>query len=374
MISSTLIPSVTSRDRWRRYFRFEVLRALGYCKKVLGLYNRICTDSSSPLIRKMVIGVIGRDTIGHWRDIQTLYRRFFGITCKKCEDAVKRIAMGVPLENVIDSIQIQTVNRWRLVEDVKAMTTILNSIVSKAINKHDAEPEDIETMVKHLSSNSLEVFRLIKGFYSTNISLLPLYNECTFFLYITRSINKGLIDKFFPGLDIAMLSSYGIEFKVLRVCRDDEFAILVPSSNSVSQYVITYISTLYRVLRQSLRLGLATFFRILDEEHVFVTTMAKEAKKLEREMSPQTSSTVINTVCKNSLILKTRSNYAYLTTNILFYKDKDEVAVGSGNLRCKDLFDGLSPYLVTGLAHFSDINDKGGDIVKARLHLYHYST
>lgn len=373
MSLKTLIPSIVSKDRWRKYFGSEILRALGYCRKVLNLYDRILTDDSSPLVKKMVMGVIGRNTIGYWRDIQTLYRRFFGIACIGCEEAIKRIAMGIPLDNVVENVSVQAIDRWRLVEDLRVLAATLSSVINRTVSKDEVLQENTEVMIKRLSGNPLDAFRLIKGFYSTNISLLPLYNECTFFLYVARSIHRDLIDKFFPDLDMAMLKNYGVEFNTVSVCSDDRFSILIPSTNSVNQYIIIYIETLYRILKQSMRLGLTRFFKILDEEQVFISTMINEVKKIEKEMKRGAGNTIIDTILKNSLTRRTSSNYMYSTTNVLFHRDKDEVVIGSRNIRCENFFEGLTPYLITGLAYLGDIQDKGGELIKARLHIYHYN-
>lgn len=373
MISKTLIPSVLDKDRWRRYFKVELLRAFGYCRKILELYDRILSDSSNPLIKKMIMGIIGRDTIGHWRDIQMFYRKFFGITCTGCEDAIKHVAMGIPLDKVVNNISITTINKWKLMEDIRIQTIILSNILNKVDNKDDALTYDINALIKRLSSNPLEIFRLVRGFYSVNISILPLYNECTFFLYITRSIPKDLINQFFSNIDISVLSSYGIKFDEIKVCRDDEFSLLVPSNNSINQYIITYIEVLYRVVKQSLRLSLKTFFKVSDEELNFISTMVNEAKKIEKEMNFETSVKTINIIRRNSSMRKIGPNYRYFIAKLLFYRDKDKVAINSNILKCEDLFNGLSPYFITGLAYFNDIQEKENNIIKAKLHLYYYN-
>lgn len=370
-----LIPSIASKEGWKKYFKADILRVLGYCHRVLGLYNRICTDNSNPMIKKMVMGVIGRNTIGHWRDIQSLYKKFYGITCIKCEEAIKRISTGVPFENVVDEVALRISSRWELVEDLKILLLILNNIVNKTVNLDKIEAEDINILegdIKRLSSNPLEILSFIKGFYSTSISLLPLYNDYTFFLHISRSIHIGLLDKYFPNLDIDMLNSYSINFERIRLCKDDEYTILIPSKDSLTHHINMYIETTYRIIKKSLKIKISSIFNLVDEELKYISAMIHEVKNIEEEFNPSISQRLVKAIHKNSITRKLKPSYFYATATALFNTDKDSVAIGSNVLKCKDFFDGLAPYILTGLAHLEDIQPKEGKkTFKAKIHMYY---
>lgn len=377
MRSRMLIPSIASKEGWKKYFRVDILRVLGYCQRVLGLYNEICTNSSNPMIKKMIIGVIGRDTIGHWRDIQLLYKKFYGITCTKCEEAIKRIAAGVPFENVVNETSLSISSRWELVEDLKTLLLILNNIVSKTINPEEIDIEGIggnDVDIKRLSSNPLEIFRFIRGFYSTSVSLLPLYNDYTFFLHISRSIHISLLDKYFPKLDISVLGLYNVNYERIKLCKDNEYTILIPSKDSIANYVYMYIETLYRMIRRSLKIKISSILNLVDEKLKYVSTMIREVKNIENQFEPSASQKLINIIRRNSVIQKLGFSYVYSTSTVLFNVDKDDVIIGSGVLKCRDFFDGLSPYILTGLAYLEDIQtNEDKRKVKAKLHIY-YST
>ncbi|MEM4513160.1 MAG: hypothetical protein QXZ41_01460 [Ignisphaera sp.] len=372
-----LIPGIASKEGWKKYFKIDILRVLGYCQRVLGLYNRVCMDNSNPTIKKMVMGIIGRDTIGHWREIQSLYKKFYGITCIKCEEAIKRIAKGVPFESVVDETALRIPGRWELVEDLNTLMLILNNIVNKTVNPEEIEAESTnisEGVTKRLSSNPLEILRFIKGFYSTSISLLPLYNDYTFFLYISRSIYIGLLSKYFPNLDIDMLNSYSINFERIKLCKDDEYTILIPSRDSVIHYINMYIETIYRIIKKSLKIKISSFFNLVDEELKYISTMIHEVENLEEEFNTSISQRLVNAIHKNSITRKLKHSYIYATAIAVFNADKDRVAIGSTVLKCKDFLDGLSPYILTGLAHLEDIQQKEDKkTFKAKIRIY-YST
>ncbi|MEM1644461.1 MAG: hypothetical protein QXL96_01095 [Ignisphaera sp.] len=375
MRNRMLIPSIASKDGWKKYFKTDILRVLGYCQRVLGLYNEICANNSSSMIKKMVIGVIGRDTIGHWRDIQSLYKKFYGITCIKCEEAVKQIAAGVPFENVVNGTSLSISSRWELIEDIKTLLLILINIVNKTMDPEEIDVEDIsgnDIDVKRLSSNPLEIFRFIKGFYSTSLSLLPLYNDYTFFLHISRSIHTDLLYKYFPKLDINALGLYNINYEKIKLCKDDEYTILIPSKDSIANYIYMYIETVYRIVKRSLKIKISSIFDLVDEKLKYVSTMIHEAKNVETEFNPSASQKLINIIRRNSITRKLKLGYVYSTSTILFNIDKDNVLIGSSVLKCEDFFNSLSPYILTGLAHLEDLQSgKGKRVVKAKLHIYY---
>jgi len=374
----TLMPGIAKPEGWKKYFKVDMLRALGYCEKVLGLYNRIIENQSNPMIKKMVMGVIGRDTIGHWRDIEAIFMKFFGIKCVNCEDAIKKIAAGAPFETVVNKTSIHVISRWRLVEDVKTLALILSNILNRAkvlsVEELDSRASDLDNIVKQLTGNPLEILRFVKGFYSTTISLLPLYNEYTFFIYITQSMPNIVLDMFFPGLDMTMLEGYGLKYRRIALCNEPPYSILVPTDDSIFHHVKMYIDTVYRIVRMSIRNTIASFISIEDEEKKFIDTMMGEAKILEDRVSLPASKKLVNTLKRNSVSRRVSANTVYATSNILFYKDRSSVLIGSASISCKDFFEGITPYIITGLAHLRDIQEKEGGIVKARLHIYYRTT
>lgn len=367
-----LIPDVANSEGWKKYFKSDIVRVLGYCEKILGLYNRIATSSSDPLVKKIVMGVIGRDTIGHWRDIQTLFKKFFGIICMNCGDAVRRIAIGVPFDTVINEVSLRT-QKTELLEDVRTLSTILSGIARKAMIESGewSEKETIDIMIKRMSGNPLEVIRLVKGFYSTTISLLPLYNQYTFFLYIARSLYENLVKEYFAALDLSMLARYGIKFKHIRVCRDSGYAIYTPDFDSTAHYINIYVTTAYNMIKKSIRVGLTKFFNIADEEKKFISVMIDEVEKIKLRFSPALTNTIINMIRRSSGARKIMSNHIhYAITEAVFYTEKDQAVVNSNKVRCSDLLEGLAPYILTGLAYFSDFQERDG-VAKAYLHIYY---
>lgn len=378
MKNKMLIPKVAEREGWRKYFRIDIVRALGYSQRILGLYNRVSTDSSNILVKKMVIGVIGRDTIGHWKDIQDLYLKMFGIKCIKCEEAVKRIAIGIPFENVVEAVTLSFTSSWELLEDIKTISTILSSVISNVKNIDKVVPQeetidDIDSLVRKLSSNPLEIIKLIKGFYSTLISLLPLYNEYTYFLYITRTIPDTTIKDFFPSLSLDKLNEIGIKYSYVNVCRD-EGSLIVYSADSVAHYIAMYVETLYQFIKKSLRLSLSKYFKLVDEEQRYLITMVREASRIGEEMANRVKDArrrILNIIRLNSVIRRHGQDYICSDTNIIFHRSSCQVTIGSANTTYTEFVEGLTPYILTGLVTLKDIQVKDRDVVKARMRIYY---
>lgn len=371
-----LIPSIASEEGWKKYFNVDILRAYGYCQRIVNLYNKILTDSSNPMIKKMVMGIIGRDTVGHWKDIQQIYTKFLGIKCIRCEEAVKRIAMGIPFEKVVNDVSLNAIPQWKLFEDLKTLFLILNNIVTKVVSANEIEHENIfvntDIQVKRLSGNPLEVLRLIKGFYSTIISLLPLYNEYSYFIYITRSMPMELLHKYFHNLDLNYLSKYSIYYNKIEVCKDHENGIIIiHSDNSVAHYVNMFVEAVYRFIKRSLKLNLSKFFNLVDEDYRYVSTMIEEVKNIGKEVPANLSEKVLNIIRRNSITQKIGTNYACSDTKILFYRDSCRVDIGSVNIDYSDFVEGLTPYFLTGLVIVKDLQKKNSGIVKARLRVYY---
>jgi hypothetical protein len=369
-----LIPRIADREGWKKYFEIDIVRALGYSQRILDLYNRITTDSSNILIKKMVMGVIGRDTIGHWRDIQQIYAKLLGIKCVKCEEAVKRISAGIPFEKVVDSVSISFVPGWKLLDDIKTISIILSSVLNKVeiFDKIDQQRDlvNIDILVKQLSSNPLEITKLIKGFYSILISLLPLYNEYTFFLHITKAFPNSLMKKFFPGLNLDELSKFGVKYDFVNICREEE-PLLVHSNNSVARYINMYVETIYLFIKRSLKIGFSKSFKIVDEEHRYLSTMIREAARIGEDIGKDIRKKVLNIIRTNSIIQKLGQKYVCSNTNIVFHRNRCQVAIGSTNISYTEFIEGLTPYLLTGLAIFKDIQEKDREVVKARMHIYY---
>lgn len=369
MVQASLL-DVASEDGWKRYLWTDVLRALGYCRRVLSLREKITVDSSNPIIKKMVLGVIGKDTIGHWKDIQTVFKEFFGVVCINCRNTIRRIALGIPFEKVVDEVSLKVLDRG-LVDDVKPLASALGAVISVAgVIEDIGEVDAIETTLKRLASNPLEVLRIVKGFYSTTISLLPLYNRYTFFSLMTRSIHERLLNTFFPNLELAKLSKYGLRFNEVRLCRDSEYRLYIPSTNSIADPLNLYVKLAYKFIKKSLGLKLSTFFGLVDEEKRFVLTMVKEARTIEQELAPMLTRRVLTAVQRHAIKRKVWQTHAYSVVNVIFCRDSDTALIGSARLRCEDLLDGLSPYIITGLAYFDDIRETG-EKIGAELHMYY---
>ncbi|MEM0371244.1 MAG: hypothetical protein QXW05_05070 [Ignisphaera sp.] len=66
-------------EGWKKYFKVHMVRALNYCERICLLYERLKYDISKSYIKKIIIGVVERNTVGYCRDIQDFLENSSGL-------------------------------------------------------------------------------------------------------------------------------------------------------------------------------------------------------------------------------------------------------------------------------------------------------
>ncbi|ADM27219.1 hypothetical protein Igag_0378 [Ignisphaera aggregans DSM 17230] len=363
-----LIPNILSIDGWKKYLSVDILRVYGYIQRLKEIYNGLRSSYESVRSKKIVMGVVGKDTIGYWRDIQYVFKDFFGIECSGCEEAVKRIAMGIPLENVVDSVKL-VFRDSKLIQDLDSIYNILNRILSTIVDVRNGDRISIEDYLNRLSGNPLYIFDILRGFYSTMVNLLPLYNEYTLFLEITRFIPMKLYNIFFKGFDFNILKKIGIVYRSIDVCKDQEYMAVVHEAHSVGSSINVLVDEIYRYIDLSRKNLKIKMIKLYDERAIFVESMSKFIDDIYEFLDIKNIDKFYNDLDRYSHRKFIKAGYSYLESKIRIDMETDYVALGESRYKCEQFMDMLSPYIILGLGWIDSINRKN-HLIEGILHIY----
>jgi hypothetical protein len=353
-----LIPDIASVEKWRMFFRGDVSSALGYCERVLGLYNSMRMSVGDVRTKKIVVGVIGKDTIGHWRDIQEVFKEFFGIRCIRCEEAVKNIAMGIPYTVALQrvSLRFEAFNYIRSVEEL----AILLSKVLKESGVHLVRPDGLRKLDRDVSvllNNPLNIIDVVKSFYESLRRLLPLYNRFTFFITVSRSITESLMEKYFRGLNLEALAKFNIKFRKETLCRD--IPVFMHVRGSLGETIMFTVNSIYKFLNSSR--GMRKFIDVVDEEERFVKEMLRLATNVYRDMGYTEDHTFYSALYRGAISTLVKGSFIRISTRVRIDREKGMATVHGYTTKCENLVNLLEPYIMTGIAHIGSVtvhNDK----------------
>jgi len=361
-----LIPDIASAEKWKMFLRGDVGRALGYCERVLGLYNSIRMRIGDEKIKKMVVGIIGRDTIGHWKDIQSVYEEFFGVRCIGCEEAVKSIAMGIPYSVALQSVSLRLENSSYM-KEVEGLVILLSKVLRESsvyIERSDVLKE-LERDLSTLLNNPLAITRIVKSFYESLRLLLPLYNKFTFFITISRSITKNLLERFFKDLDFKMLSKFNIRFRKEMICRNT--AVFMQDKDSLGELILFLTNSIYRFLKNSK--GMRRFVSVGNEEEKFINEMLKLVPQMYHDMGYSEDYSLYSALYKSAITTLVRGNFIRISSRIRIDRERDVALIHNYTIKCENFINMLEPYIITGLAYLNSVT-KHNSKTELLLHIY----
>lgn len=365
--NKVLIPNISSIGGWKKYFSIDIFRIYGYMQRLREIYSALKSSYESTKSKKIVMGVIGKDTIGYWRDIQQIYKNFFGIECRGCREAIKRIAMGIPLGNVVDSVKLVFRNS-ELIRGLDSIYKVLDSVMG-IVDVKGENRISIEDDLNRLSGNPLYIFDLLRGLYSTMINILPLYNEYTLFLEITRTMPMKLYSTFFKGFDFSVLRKVGIVYGSIDMCKDQEYRIMVHDIHSIGNNIDLLVDEIYDYIdfsRESLKTKMV---RLHDERTMFVENMTRLISDVYELLDIKNIDKFYNDLNRYSYRKLVRARYSYLELKIRVDKEADHAVLGESIYKCEQFIDLLSPYIILGLGWIDSINEKN-HLIKGVLHIY----
>ncbi|MEM0026553.1 MAG: hypothetical protein QXT53_01280 [Ignisphaera sp.] len=351
-----LIPPVASYEKWKQFFKRDIGRALGYCERIVGLYNKLSMTYSDINTKKIVAGIIGKNTIGHWRDIQKIFEEFFGIKCIRCSEIVKDIASGIPYDMVLQKVSL-FFGEPRAIREIEALMVILAEIYKNSVI---ARPPAITSSIFNvdyntLTSNPLHIIRILRGLYTSFLALLPLYNEFTYFLLITRNMDYDLFKKYFRDLDLGFLSRFGIKYRKIHLC--EETAIIGHEKNSAGEKIQILVNNIYRFFKQQ-PYAIRRFIRVIDEEEKFVRSMIATLQGISTELGIKVSQSLYSSLYRNAEKRYIRAGYTYVETIIRVNRRDCSVKIKDFSIAYKDFVGYMEPYMITGLFQLDNIIPK----------------
>lgn len=362
-----LIPNISHSEKWKQFFRRDIGRALGYCERIVGLYNKLAMSSSDIKTRKIVAGVIGKDTIGHWRDVQEIFKDFFGVSCLQCSEAVKNIAKGIPCEIALQKTSL-SFDASTYIKELEVLMLILAEVYrGSGIARPDIDVSVIvEKDYNTLLNNPLHIIRVLKGLYTSLRMLLPLYNEFTYFLLITRNIDEEVFEKYFSNVDMEMLNRFGVRYRRIELC--NKTLIFTHDRNSVGEKVLLLVSNIYRFFKLRSHI-LKKFIRIENEKEKFLENMLSTANNLLKDLEIKNNQFIYSLMFRNARRRFARAKYIYISTHVRIDRENCKTRIGFVEIPYKDFIKYVEPYMITGLLHLDNIMSKN-NYVEMVLNVY----
>jgi len=362
-----LIPDIGSAEKWKKYFKGNIAVALGYCERVLGIFNNLKIRGGDVVTKKIVAGVIGRDTIGHWRDIQEIFSEFFGIKCVNCDEIIKSIVIGIPAEQVLQkaSLKFEDSELVKFTEELFLLLSRVLKVSNVNLEEHDIERK-IERDLSALVNNPLRIVEIVKGFYDSLRSLLPLYNGFTFFLMVSRSITNTLLEKYFKSLDLEMLNRFGIRFREENICSN--IKVFIHEKESVGNYITLLISTIYNIFNRSK--GLKRFIGDVNEEERFISEMLKVIDDVYRDLGVHKEQTFYTALYRGAISTHVKAKYTHIITHVRIDAKRDAAHIHTLTINCENFVKLLEPYIITGLAYIKNVIKEEKDVLKVTIDMY----
>ena len=209
MDRDTPIIGFPGRDEWYRYFR----KYLGHLYLALGrnvgvwrlLSSDISSASSSPSLKRLLLGVIGRKTIGHSGRIRRIVRNVYGVGVRGSDQIVRKIRMGVPLGSLDDEIKVFRVeDREPIISLIEYSYYRVRSILEKLprgkeiVSEIDSRVENgLETTYRSIRSNPLNLVKQLSSCLPAISRIQPHLNPYSRIAISLRSITLGHIEMFY---------------------------------------------------------------------------------------------------------------------------------------------------------------------------------
>ncbi|MEZ0290826.1 MAG: hypothetical protein ABWJ42_07055 [Sulfolobales archaeon] len=273
---------------WRDYFQFlannlykELIRLIRLREEIINSFYRDKVTTS-----RILLGVIDRRTIAHSSSLRRIFENVLGLKIDNSDEIIRRVARGVPLERLVDSIEKLRLEEPPLLIFIYKLVGEVESIIRDSVYRGYLEEVD-EIVARELNrdlsrlNNPFTIVSVIKTIVGDTLRLLPLYNPASFFIISTRCISNEAIDLFYPSLwnreSIDLLNSVG--FRLKEILRLDDLTIYSHEENSLGYRLSLLIDRLYELL---IRISRHTkrYVKVEDEISLFYRTMLRLASRV----------------------------------------------------------------------------------------------
>jgi len=356
-------------ETWRRFLKVDVLRSLNYVKRVLRLVEVLRSSSTSVRTVKIAVGIIGRDTVGHSRDIRETLERLLGVTCVGCDEVVRDVARGIPLEQVAPSAKL-LFHETQLLRELK----LLEGLLTEVAKGHARVNEDyVEELVRRdyitLTGNPLELFRLLRGLVAVLLRLLPLYSPVSFTVRSLRSVPRFAVAKLLGDPLPESLRRFGVELVELLPVEPGEYTLLTHRVGSLGDLISSVVDRACAALRE-VSTARPRYVRVPDWERAYLGFALAQLGRFAELLEVTREATVVGNLVRDvGKVLRTSEDYILVGARLLVGPGP-KAYIGGRMVSTEVLLKGLAPYLVLNLAELRSIDR--GEHGPTRLELYVY--
>ncbi len=372
-VSGRAIPYLRLLDErsWSRFLKVDVLRALNYVERVLRLVEVLKESSTSLQTVKIAAGIIGRDTVGHSRDVREALERLLGVACVGCDELVKDVARGIPIERVATGVKL-VFHDTPLLRELKLLEGILAEVIRRS-TKVEVDEEYLEEVMHKdyvsLAGNPLELFRLFRGLVAALLRLLPLYSPVTFTVRSLRLAPRFAVAKLLGDPLPELLSKLGVDLVELLPVEPGNYTLLTHRAGSFGDLVSLTVDRAYAALRE---VGNARpkYLKVLDWERAYVEfALAQLGSFAELLGVTQEVEKVENFFKDVGRAVRTTDSYTLLTAKVTIGPGP-KAYIGSRRASTELLFKGLAPYLVLNLVELKLLARRDSGPTSLNLFLY----
>lgn len=351
-------------EEWKRFFKSDVVQAAGRASRLLSLVALLGGAPSSPATLKVVMGVIGRDTIGHSREIQALFRDLLGIECAGCPEAIERISMGIPLSRAASSVRLRfRGSEW--LNLVRVLDRLLRESLKRAGVAELSEGYAYDLAEKDyaaLAGNPLRVFSIVRGFYAASRRILPLYSPSAFFVQALRAVPRFCLGKLGAEESVEAARAFNIAVEEIVPCADESCSLLSHVPGSAGDLLSSAIDIVYRLHDLGSPHG-SRRLRIRDELGGYVARVGPAVGFMAGVLGVERErGRVSRVLLSEGNVIGRYGGFKLVRLRVRTERPAKTVRVGGREWGAEAFVRGLSPYLVLGLGRLENLRRGESDV------------
>ncbi len=359
-------------EGWRRFFESHVAQVAARASRFLRLVERLRSSPESPEAVKIVMGVIGRDTVGRSKEIREAFRKLMGVECLGCGEAVEMVSRGVPLERAIGSARLS----FRRSEWLDSLT-LLERLAHESL-RNTGMLETSEDVLRSFSERDyatlvgdpLKVFGMLRGLYASLRWVLPLYSPHAFLVQALRGVPRFAIDKLGWRSHVEVAGRFGLALEEKLPCADPDYSVVSHAPGSTGDMVSSMVDLAYRLHEIALRSS-PRRLRVADERRKYLNeALLAVAPLAEMLGAGRELDAVSRTLLNEGRVAGRYLGYRLVEVRIKTQKPARYVTVGRARMGVELFMRGVAPYLVLGLGRMGGFEERGGVEVIFNLSVY----
>ncbi len=361
-----------SYEGWRKFFRSDVAQVTSRASRILKLVERLRSSPASPGAVKMVAGIIGRDTVGHSGEIREVFRELLGVECLGCDEVVKMVSRGVPLQLAIGSARL-SFGRSEWLDELMLLERLTRESLGRS-GVLEASEEFLEDLAERdysaLVGNPLGVLSMIRGLYASLRGILPLYSPHAFFIQALRGIPRFALEKLAWRSCVEAAGRLNVVLEELLPCADAEYSILSHVPGSTGDVVSSSIDAAYKLHDLALRGGLRRL-RVADERERYLEEALPAAAPVAEMLGVEREfSSVSRALLSEGRAIDRHRGFRLVELRVKTERPARYVTVGRVRMGAGSFVSGVTPYLVLGLGRVVSVERRDAASVIFNLVVY----